>query len=196
MTLPRKSQRFFIWSILLVPLQFIPVDRLQAAEDLECQQNPRRCSGQDLGGPIDRAKGTYLGSKPKFSANQRPNAFWASKPTGKFTKQEIFDVCSETAFLGYTALDARIKGEPKSKRVDGLTAIIASTYEKRYPALKERDPLIYERGKKLYVEFAERLYDTAYNGGDNSLANLLQRDGFEQFYPKLISGCYRNLASW
>jgi hypothetical protein len=167
----------------------------QAAEDFACAEKGRDgiCQQQD---PIDRTEGTYHWNKPEFSPNQKPNAFWSSKPTGRFTKEEIFHVCAGTAILGYTGLDAKVKGKSKDEALGRLPQITAEGYESRNQALKERDLVLFERARKLFLQIGDKLYDTAYNGGEQSLANMLQRDGFEQFYPKLISGCYKNLASW
>lgn len=193
MTTLLQSPPFVIAAILLMPVQIIGTESTHATEKATCSEQSGSCKEPD---PIDRTEGTYKMGKPDFSPNQKPNAFWASKPTGKFTKEEIFHVCAQTAMLGYTALDARLKGEPKSKLVDRLSTIMTGTFENKHQSLREREPVLYERARKLFIEIGGKLYDTAYNGGEHSLANLIQRDGFEQFYPKLISGCYRNLASW
>ena len=184
---------FLVTAILLMLMHIAGIDFIQAAEDSKCLERSALCNEQD---PIDRTEGTYRMGKLDFSHNQKPNAFWASKPTGKFTKQEIFEVCAQTAMLGYTAIDARVKGKSQSENVDRLSTIMTGIYVKSNQTLREREPLIYERTKKLYDEIGGKLYGTAFNGGERSLANLLQREGFEQFYPKLISGCYKNLASW
>lgn len=186
-------QQLKIARALLILLFTISTDPLRAGQDIPCNEMSGSCNRQE---PLDRTEGTYKWGKLDFSPNQKPNAFWASKPTGKFTKQEIFDICAQTALIGYTGLNARMKGEPKSKHLDRLSTMMTGGYEKSNQALREREPLLYEKARKLFVVIGENLYDTAYAGGERSFANLLQRDGFEQFYPKLISGCYRNLASW
>jgi hypothetical protein len=171
---------FFI-TILLVPIGHGPV---LAAEGAACQEIQGLCGEQDHW------------KTPDSSNNQKLSAFWASKPTGKFTKQELFEICAQAAALGHGGLDARLKGKPKKEAIGQLSETITASYEKRNQALKEREPVLYERVRRLHAEIGEKLYDTAFNGGERSLASLLQRDGSEQFYPKLVSGCYKSLASW
>lgn len=161
-------------------MNFIWSGRVLATEGSACLENPGLCSEQPS----------------EVADDQKPSAFWASKPSGKFTKQEIFDICAQTAMLGYNGLEARLKGKSKSEGIEKESKIVTRIYEKSNQGLKDRDPLLYERARKLHAEIGDKLYDTAFNGGENSLAHLLQRDGFEQFYPKLVSGCYKSLASW
>lgn len=177
MTRSALSTWFFSVPVLVSSMLLTGLEPALATKGPACLQNPALCSEPD---PVD----------------QTPYAFWARKPTGKFTKQEIFDICAQTSMLGYNGLEARVRGKSKSDGIEQESRIMTSRYEKSNRGLKARDPLLYEKARKLYVEIGEKLYDTALAGGQQSLAHLLERDGFEEFYPKLVSGCYRNLATW
>jgi len=171
------SNWFFALPVLVSSLLLTGLEPALATKGPACLENPALCSEPD---PVD----------------QKPYAFWARKPTGKFTRQEIFDICAQTSMLGYNGLEARVRGKSKSEGIEQESRIMTSRYEKSNRGLKAREPLLYEKARKLYIEIGEKLYDTALAGGQQSLAYLLERDGFEEFYPKLVSGCYRNLATW
>ena len=177
MVRPVLSKWCVVISVLLISINIFGQRSALATKGPACLENPALCSEQD-------------------SVDQKPYAFWARKPTGKFTKQEIFDICAQTAMLGYNGLEARLKGRSKSEGIEQESRIMTSKYEQSNKGLKAREPLLYEKARKLYAEIGEKLYDTALTGGQQSLAHLLERDGFEEFYPKLVSGCYRNLATW
>jgi hypothetical protein len=184
---------FYIPIFFFISMAIMGPGRVLAAEGAACLETQGSCSELD---PSERTNRTDSLKTPEFSIYQKPNSFWASKPTGKFTKQELFEICAQTAVLGHGGLDARLKGKPKKEAIGQLSETITASYEHRNQALKEREPLLYERVRRLHAEIGEKLYDTAFNGGERSLGYLLQRDGFEQFYPKLVSGCYKSLASW
>jgi len=68
--------------------------------------------------------------------------------------------------------------------------------ETKLTELKQRDPQLHSKVMSYQEQVAERFYAEATDGGEQSLVSRLKRDGFEQFYPRLISGCYGNLSRW
>ena len=134
--------------------------------------------------------------KPTFGSDRKPNPYWAQFPTGRFTHDELFSICAITAMVEYLALNSRIENQEPEEDLRSRIHLVIRAGQTKLTELKQRDVLLHSNLLQYQEEVSARFYTEAYEGGQQSLVSILKRDGYKQFYGRLISGCYRNLSRW
>src|SRR5262245_47875495 len=66
-----------------------------------------------------------------------PNAYWASKPSGRFSKDELFTLCSYLGLLVTTSTHSRGQGKEPDR-----SPLALLHYAKEYESVKSRDPAL------------------------------------------------------
>src|SRR5215813_1665141 len=99
MTRPALSNWFFAVPVMVISLLLTGLEPALATKGPACLENPALCNEQD---PVD----------------QKPYAFWARKPSGKFTKHRVFDMCVVFTMRGYNGFEAMVKGKSRSVLIE------------------------------------------------------------------------------